>query len=99
MNDHAYSLESTKAAALEIARVCSPRTVQAILNRLKADHYEDDDLNRRAVLYLLDQKDLVIDREQQRVRLATEPRGLSDEQDRTKNADLVCRPWYLDASR
>jgi hypothetical protein len=70
IDDHSYSLDAAKAAALETVRACAPRTIQHLLDMLLFYDYEDDDLNRRAVLYLLDQKDIVIDRELGRIRLA-----------------------------
>ena len=68
MCEEGYSLGAAKDAALETARTLKPKTVQDLLDMLRQNDYEDDDLNRRAVLYLLDEGRLVIDREQRVIR-------------------------------
>lgn len=73
MSPHNYSLDAAKAAAIETARVLVPRTVQDLLDMLRQNDYENDDLNRRAVLYLLEAGRLTIDREQRRVLVAEVP--------------------------
>ena len=69
MCEEGYSLDAAKDAALETAKVSAPKTVQHLLDMLRQNDYEDDDLNRRAVLYLLEEGRLVIDRTVPVVRL------------------------------
>jgi hypothetical protein len=67
--DYPYTLEQAKEHALWEVGNDPPSTVQALLDRMVHHCWTDDDLNRRAVLYLLDDGLLVIDREQRRGRI------------------------------
>jgi hypothetical protein len=66
--DFPYTLEQAKEMALWEAESSCPRTIQHLLDLMQHHCWTNDDLNRRAVLYLLDDGLLVIDRDQRRVR-------------------------------
>lgn len=65
-----YTVAEAQEMALWEASMHRPTTVKHLLDLMRHHCWQNDDVNRRAVLYLLDDGRLVIDREQRRVRLA-----------------------------
>ena len=62
-----YHLADTQVAALQLVRdILEPMTVQDLLDRLISFGYEDD-RSRRAVLYLLESGDLMLEGTPQRL--------------------------------
>lgn len=73
-----YSLEVAKDVARRVVMTCAPRTIRDVLDTMLMLGYRSEDLNRRAVLYLLDEGKIVIERAQRRIRVA-DPSGGSYE--------------------
>ena len=65
---HEYTVEEAQEMALLEVSVYRPITVQRLLDLMRHHCWQNDDVNRRAVLYLLADGRLVIDREQSRIR-------------------------------
>jgi hypothetical protein len=70
-----YSMEEAKNAALKVVMTCAPYTIQDVLDTMRRLGYDHDDMNRRAVLYLLDEERIAVERVPKRVRIVDRSGG------------------------
>lgn len=69
IDPHTYDLDGARTIALETVQHCNPETLQDLLDEMRRHGYGRDDLNRRAVLSLLVEARIEIDRLERTVRL------------------------------
>lgn len=64
-----YDLDEAKRAAIFAAQTESPKSIRDLLDAMRHQCHQNDDLNRRAVLYLLEDGVIVIDRKRGVIRV------------------------------